>query len=267
MSLDVGYAVRAALDKMGAAAAPVIGVFLHVVGGDPRHCDLAKVNSYAWLTEYNHFHRPGGVCPGDESCGLPARPAGRKAFDCAYLVDLDEEAPDDPTHRAAQAVAEYVYLDALTPAQAFFDACRLEEGPAGGAASLRTFAVHKIPAASDEAIDRAACALAREVVLQWTGSDSAAASPSVGAPNQESVRDTNQIVQGATALVGQLQLKLEGLASNARSLVEAQFGGDQQAFLVGLMGTVAPTGKGASAADLARTVCSRRRTKRSKAPL
>jgi hypothetical protein len=140
MSLDVGYAVRAALDKMGAGEAPIVGIFLHATGRDPRHCDLAKVNSYAWLTEYNHFHRAGGTFPGDESCGLPAMPAGRRAFDAAYLIDLEVESETGDATQAAAAVAEYVYLDALTPAQAFFDRCRSEDEPAR-VWPLRTFAL------------------------------------------------------------------------------------------------------------------------------
>ncbi len=256
MSIDVGYAVRAALDKMGAESAQIIGIFLYGSGGDPRRCDLAKVNAYAWLTEYNHFHRPGGEFPGDESCGLPAMPPGRKAFDAAYLVDLGVETDESDLQHAAQAVAEYVYVDALTPAQGFFTACRQDDRTVGGAAPLRTFALHKDAAASDDVIDRAAATLSREVVLSWTGDSAAAPAMAGAAPAQpgSSLRDTNQIVQGAAVLVGQLQLKLEGLASNARSLVENQFGGDQQAFLQNLLATLAQDGRPLSALDSMRAI-------------
>lgn len=234
MSLDVACAVRAALMKMGAADAQVIGVFLRATDRDPRRCDLAKVNAFAWLTEYNQFHRPGAQFSGDESCGLPPLPAGKPALSCAYLVDASadglEEGVVDP---AVQAVAEYVYLDALTPAQMFFDRCRSEGADLPSAvAPLRTFSVQRIPAASEEAVEQAGAALSRQVVLAWAGIETIGATQHGQPP---SVRDTNQLVQGAAKLVGQLQLKLEGLASNARSLVEAQFGGDQQAFLDNLL--------------------------------
>jgi hypothetical protein len=254
MSIDVGYAVRAALDKMGAEAAQIIGIFLYGSGGDPRRCDLAKVNTYAWLTEYNHFHRPGGAFPGDESCGLPAMPPGRKAFDAAYLVDLGVETDESELQHAAQGVAEYIYADALTPAQGFFAACRQDDRTTGAAAPLRTFAVHKDAAASDDLIDRAAATLSREVVLGWTGGDVTPSAPAQPGQSASSLRDTNQIVQGAAVLVGQLQLKLEGLASNARSLVENQFGGDQQAFLENLLATLAQDGRPLSAIDSLRAI-------------
>ncbi|MCA9260030.1 MAG: protein kinase, partial [Planctomycetales bacterium] len=70
MSLDVGYAVRQALEKLPHLNATTTGIMLFSTGRDPRHCDLARVNGFSWLTEYNHFNRPGGGFPGDVSCGL-----------------------------------------------------------------------------------------------------------------------------------------------------------------------------------------------------
>ena len=258
MTLDVGYAVRTALEKAGVARSQVIGVLMHSTGHDPRHCDLAKVNAYAWLTEYNHFHKTGGQFPGDESCGLPPQPVGRRALDSAYLVDLGAELDDDSLELSAQSIAQYVYLDALTPAQQFFDECRSEQGAdPGGAAPLRTFAVHKFASAPDDAVDRAAANLSRVVVLRWAGSDDTLvteSTPAAMAPAAPSVRDTNQVVKGAATLVSQLQLNLEGLASNARAFLEANVGGDQQAFVASLVGPARPEPRPLSIAEMLRTV-------------
>lgn len=239
MSLDVAFAVRAALDKLGVKQAAVTGLLLHSADGDERRCDLARVNSYAWLTEYNHFHRPGGEFPGDESCGLPALARGRRAFDSAYLVDVSGEDDGESASDAELAmVADYAYLEALTPAQAFFDACRREgnynRSNDASHAPLRTFSVRRISAASDASIDAAAASVARAVILQWTGVEASSAT-NPGTASAAVSRDTDQLVPGAAALVGQLQLKLEGLASNARGFIDAQFGGDVTAFGVGLL--------------------------------
>ncbi|HMP06884.1 MAG TPA: tubulin-like doman-containing protein, partial [Lacipirellulaceae bacterium] len=246
MSLDVGYAVRAALDKLGAENAEIIGIFLYAAGRDPRHCDLAKVNCYSWLTEYNHFHKPGGQFPGDESCGLPAMPAGRRAFNAAYLVDLGVCDEESEFLEGAADVSEYLYLDLLTPARQFFAACRAEASPPTAAAPLRTFAVRRYASTSDAAVQNAAAMLCREVVLRWSGFRCGASA--------DSVRDTDQIVQGAATLVGQLQLKLDGLASNARCLVEAQFGPDQNAFVAALGRSAASQGKPATTQDLVKSI-------------
>ncbi|MCC6493796.1 MAG: protein kinase [Pirellulales bacterium] len=233
MSLDVGFAVRAALEKAGAAQAQVIGVFLQSGGRDVRQCDLARVNAYAWLTEYNHFHRAGSAFPGDESSGLPPLPPGRRAFDYAYLVEVGAAAEPPAFDQAAQAVAEYIFADALTPAQRFFDQCRRDAASQFGEfAPLRTFRLEKVNAVADCDVEAAAAAVGREVLLQWAGgTEPAARPPAPGA----SLRDTDQIVQGAATLVSRLQLKLDGLASNARALIDGQFGGDQQTFLAGLI--------------------------------
>jgi hypothetical protein len=170
MSQDVGAAVRTLLDKAGMEKAEIIGVFLHCTGHDPRHCDLARVNAYAWLTEYNHFHRDGGQFCGDESCGLPPLAPGKRAFDSAYLIDLGSELDAAQLETATQSIAEYVYLDALTPAHAFFATCRAESNPAhNGAAPLRTFTLQKIAAVADASVENAAAVLAREVALRWVG--------------------------------------------------------------------------------------------------
>jgi serine/threonine protein kinase len=257
MALDVGYATRTALDKAGVDRSQVVGVFLHSTGSDPRRCDLAKVNAYAWLTEYNQFHRPGGQFPGDESCGLPPLPAGKRAFDSAYLVDLGPAPDDDAIDASAAAVAEYVFLDALTPAQTFFDHCRREDAhSAGGSAPLRTFALHKLSAAPDVSIDDAAATLSRQIVLRWAGGDEAEAGGVVAgalAP-EAALRDTNQVVKGAATLVSQLQLKLEGLASNARVFIDAQIGGDQQTFFAELIGAARPEGRPLAPAEMLRIV-------------
>ncbi|HYO25365.1 MAG TPA: hypothetical protein VEQ85_10500, partial [Lacipirellulaceae bacterium] len=50
------------------------------------------------------------------------------------------------------------------------------------------------------------------------------------------------------------QLKLEGLASNARNLVEGQFGGDQQEFLVNMLATVTPPGRTLTPLDSLRAI-------------
>jgi hypothetical protein len=254
MSLDVAYAVRIALQKAGLDDAHVVGILTHSSGHDPRKCDLARVNAYAWITEYNHFHRPGGQFCGDECCGLPPCEQGQPAFDAAYLLDVGAEQTEGNWETATQSIAEYIYLDAFTPAQAFFDACR-EQSPAGcqGTAPLRTFHLEKIAATADTSIESAAAALSRQVALRWvSGGEPEAATPS--STGSDSLSDTNQLVHGAAQLVSRSQLKLEGMASNARTLIESQYGGDQQAFIENLIQLARQDGSAAGPAEMVRIV-------------
>lgn len=168
MSLDVGYTVRAMAAKQGLDDVEVIGLFLHATGRDAQQNDLARVNSFAWLREYNHYHRANGVYPGDEGCGLSALPPGKKAFDAAYFLDLGVAVDDDALNAAASEVAEYLYLDAVTPAQQFFSACRAGEIN-GDYAPLRSFTLSTASAADDRAIHAAAISISRAVLMEYLG--------------------------------------------------------------------------------------------------
>lgn len=168
MSLDVGYAVRAMAAKQGFDDVEVIGFFLHATGRDAQQNNLAKVNAFAWLREYNHYHRPNGVYPGDEGCGLPAFPPGQKAFDAAYFLDLGVAVDDEALNAAASEVAEYLYLDAMTPAHQFFSACRAGETNSDYA-PLRSFALTTASAADDRAIHAAAISISRAALMEYLG--------------------------------------------------------------------------------------------------
>ena len=137
MSLDLGYAVRAILQKLGLAHAQTIGLMMHSTGRDARHSELARVNAFSWLTEYQHFQGLENPYPGDVSCGLPAHAAGVAAFDHTYLIQLGENLDSVEFEQATQGVADYIRFNTLSPASAFFDACRASvsrgfgTGPAG----------------------------------------------------------------------------------------------------------------------------------------
>ena len=168
MSLDIGYAVRALAEQRQLGDAEVIGLFLHATGRDGRKSELARVNSFSWLREYNHYHRPGGSYPGDEGCALPPFPAEKKAFNSAYFLDLGVVSDDASLNDAAGQVAEYLYLDAATPAQSFFAACRGQSSPTADA-PLRTFKLSTAPTADDAAIQAAAVGICRAVLMEWLG--------------------------------------------------------------------------------------------------
>lgn len=168
MSLDVGYAVRAMADKLGLGAIEVVGLFLHATPRDAQQKDLARVNSFAWLREFNHYQRTDGSYPGDEGCGLPAFPTGTKAFDAAYFIDLGIVGDDGDLDEAVNEVAEYVYLDAATPVRQFFTACR-ESEVAGDFAPLRSFALSTAAVADDRAIRAAAISISRAVLMEYLG--------------------------------------------------------------------------------------------------
>ena len=80
---------------------------MHSTGRDARHSELARVNAFAWLTEFHHFQQPENLYPGDASCGLPPHAAGVPPFDHTYLIHLGENLDGVEFDQATQSVAEY----------------------------------------------------------------------------------------------------------------------------------------------------------------
>jgi len=245
MSLDVGYAVKGLLEKLGIENATTTGVLLHSTGRDSRYCDLAKVNAFSWLKEYNHFARPEGYYPGDEASGLPAMPSGTPAFDNTYLVHLGDGLTAEQLKQQADGVAQYLYLDSLTAAQTFFETSReaLSQN-VSGSPTLRTFGLHEDSSTSQQALEVVTQQLCHRVVLGWSGEETESLPPTPNnllnsrlAEEQEtaSISDTSHIISGAPRAVAQLQLNLEGISANARTILESQFGSNIEALLTKLI--------------------------------
>ncbi len=243
MALDIGYAVRAILEKLGIPQTQIIGLMMHSTGGDPRHCELARVNAFSWLAEFHHFQQPENAYPGDASCGLPPHPAGAVAFDHTYLTHLGENLNSTEFDQAIESVAEYLRLNVLTPAGAAFDACRdaatdppeiMARDKTGG---LRSFGMFQRTAAPSEVCEEFAGRVSRQVLANW-GPQARPVSPDDSLDSSNAVHDEtatsinrSQAVPGAAQLVNRLQLESGGVATNARALVETKFPDGSAAFL------------------------------------
>ncbi len=259
MSLDLGYWVRALLARMGVSETCISGLFLHSTGREQRYRDLAKVNAHAWLAEYNHFLRPDGFYPGDESSGLPPFEPGQMAFDHAYFVELGNALEESELTEAAESVAEMLYLETLTPAQQFFDQCRETTRAANSpAASLRTFGLHRSSTLSKQHLNLLADELSYRIILSWTGKANHVAdgkhSVPASSPSSAANSDTNHLICGTMQLISQLQISVEGLAASTRNLVESQFGKQAEGVLRNLLQDLTSTGRGASLREVVELV-------------
>ncbi len=234
MSIDVGYAVKGLLEKLEIKNATTTGILLHSTGRDSRYCDLAKVNTFSWFKEYNHFARPEGFYPGDQASGLPAMSADVPLFDQTYFVPLGDGLSLEQLEENTNSVAQYLLLDTLTSANQFLDSHR-EAIPhtLGGAPALRTFGVHEEAAVSQQTLEAISYQLCQRVVLSWSGTEDEKAVSSDNDRRDTSeqqdvaaVSDTNQVICGAPRAVANLQLNIEGISANARTILESQFGSD-----------------------------------------
>jgi hypothetical protein len=246
LTLDLGYGLRHALAKAGADIAGVTGLFIHAASGDSRRADLARVNAFAWLTEYQHFNQSDVGFPGDSTCGLPAFPAGVAAYDHAYLLDWGQIRESESFAERTAAVAEYLMLDAFTPAGSFIDACR-KAPPTGGASrgTLRTVQIERVEVRRDAARLALVRALCRRVIRNWMGNGPQTPWKSHGVSAVERPAEVEQLAAGGyvetgqflpngISLINRLRLHLEGMASNARRILELQFEPDCAGFLADL---------------------------------
>jgi hypothetical protein len=234
MTLDVGFAVRQTLAKLDLPAS-IVGLFVHAARGQTGQADLARVNAYSWLGEYERFHAPGAEFPGDATCGIAPQSSGEKAYDYAYLIDA-EQVSGACLESKAETLAEYLIYETLTPGGSYFDACRAASSQvrAGNRVALRSLQLQRVetrPDAAEKALTGAVC---RRVVLGWLG-DQSAAKPAVarGAISASGAQsgETDQIIAGAGVVANRLKLTLEGMAANARRLLESQFEPDLTAYI------------------------------------
>ena len=167
MVLDVGYAVRMLLTEMGLSNDSLCAILTHSTSREASHKDLAIANAYACLSELYHYSRD--RYPGEPSFGLPAFDYEQSPFPLTYFVHLGNQLNDGEFHRAADTLAEYLYLDSATAGGAFFDRCRA--GQASGppeSVELRTLGVCKL-GCQRNVVDTATEVLCKSLVQHWLG--------------------------------------------------------------------------------------------------
>jgi hypothetical protein len=239
MAIDVGYAARAILNQLQLNHFDIVGLMLHSTGREPQHSELARVNAYAWLSEYEHFQHADTAYPGDVSCGLPPHAAGVPPFDHTYLIHFGDNLDDVEFDHATESIAEYLKLNLFSAAGEFFDACRRERPRESNCdesdrpRDLRSIGIYRRSALPGDLCDAFEGIVGRRVLDRWVRTEpteTAHAFTAGYAQSNEMREIESPAVAGAVQLVQRLQLDASGIAANARMLVELQLGGDAAAF-------------------------------------
>lgn len=173
MVLDVAYAVRKVLTGLGLSHDGLCGLLVHSTGRNPAQRELAAANAYSCLSELTHYSRTGRY-PGDPDGGLPAM-QGDGPFAHTYLVHLGDDHDERQFDAATDELAEYLYLNAVTGAGAFFDQCRQETAApnqsSSGVQRLRTFSVCQIGCSQSSLPAATTEFLCKRVVERWCGEE------------------------------------------------------------------------------------------------
>ncbi|TWT76027.1 Tubulin-like protein [Posidoniimonas polymericola] len=215
MALDVAYAVRGFLEKLGLADTQLVGINLFSTGREAERAGLARVNAYSWLTEHQHFCHPANAYLGDDAAGFPPHEQGVRPFDHSYLAHLGERLDDGAFLQGCKSVADYLFATSSTPAAPCLEACRQASGEDRSPLELRTFAVKRHEAAPADARRDAEQLLINLLLSAWLGESK----PDRSAKDASG---TNRVVMGAGELVGRLKLDAAHIATQSRAIVEEQ---------------------------------------------
>jgi serine/threonine protein kinase len=173
MVLDLAYAVRQVLTELKLPSHGVAGILLYATGQKPTSKDLARVNAFATLTELGHYSQSDSSYTGDAAHGLAACAPGQAPFEDCYLIHLGEQLDQPAAWAAADAVAEYLALDAGPDAGAFLDQYRRETSGPNGTVMLRTMGLYRTSFPREYLARSASLALCRQVAARWTGTRNA----------------------------------------------------------------------------------------------
>jgi len=168
MVLDIAFAAHQILAER-AQDGIVDLLLLYGAGRQPAAQELAAVNTFSLLTELDHYLRPGGIFPDDPSIGLKSCPAVETALSSTYLVHLGQDLSQEQFLAATDKVAEYLYLDAATPAGNYLRACRSDKPKSERTdVTLRTFGLCPL-GFSDALVTGAAESVCQVVLRRWSG--------------------------------------------------------------------------------------------------
>ncbi|HZL88841.1 MAG TPA: tubulin-like doman-containing protein [Pirellulaceae bacterium] len=170
--LDVAFLLRQLLEDQKATG-DVMLVLAHNTCRQAAAQQLAQVNAYVTLTELNQCLRAGGVYPGDQSLKVDPRSGTSAGIQTAYLFHLGNELSNEQYEAGCEQMAEYLFLDAGTPAGGYLAACRsqppVERDTCPGEFLLRSFGLCRVGFSGDDLLEKKVDQLCRSVVRRWLG--------------------------------------------------------------------------------------------------
>ena len=253
---DIVLAVRQKFDDLQAERAEVLAMLAYGTNRNPQQQELAAASGLSTLTELVQFHRPGAVYPGDPGCKLKPRVASAGGLDAAYVVHIGEDLSVEQWEAACDQIAEFLLLDAITPAGPAMRAARQSSQHPG--LRLRSFGLFQLGFAHDRLVDEAVRRVCRETISRWNGNPSksepkkaaprllpsAAQGPVSVEPEPAPAAPRVEIEAVATALAQAAGLDIDAMVQRAIQLATAELGGNAETFFNNLMALPGPPGDG-----------------------
>lgn len=170
--IDVAFLLRQLLDDQKAGG-EIMLMLTHSTSRQAAAQQLAQANAYVTLNELNQCLRAGGVYPGDQTLKVDPRSGTAAGIQTAYLAHFGNELSHEQYDAGCERLAEYLFLDAGTPAGGYLRACRSqpphESDTCQGEFLLRSFGLCRIGFTADGLLDNKVDQLCRSVVRRWLG--------------------------------------------------------------------------------------------------
>ncbi len=240
MVIDTAYLVRHALQELRLSEAGVCGLLLHGSARRGNDAALGAANACVCLMELEQYCREG--YPGDDACGLPAFGRG-PTFHDTYVVSVGEDLDGAEHARAADIVAEYLYLNTATNAGPLFDACRGQSSaglaPDEPGIRYRTFGLSRAGCLHSGLVGRTADRLAYAVLRRWCGEPVASRTARrPGEANGEKTQIEQNIARVTDLCINEFGLGADAILSDMRRLVQDVLGSPPEQFARGVLAPV-----------------------------
>jgi serine/threonine protein kinase len=175
MLIDVSYAVRQVLAEAGLCDEDLCGIFTYTTARGQTPPCLETGNAYSCLEELSYFSSPQNDYPGERASGLLGFREGRAALQHTYLLEMDGLGRNDAYGEQVDRLAKYLFLNSVSSAAAFFDACRaLERKQSGeGRFSMRTVGLQSLAWDSSRIEPQWIEEICRSLIHRWRGTAAA----------------------------------------------------------------------------------------------
>lgn len=175
MFLDLAYLLRGRLLKMGYLAPDVVGTLFLPPASRQHRGGLALANTYAALTELNHFSAPGTSFSARYGERDPPVLDAGSPFSRCVLLPLPEVHETQQTRELIGLTADFLTRDLFTPLGRLADLCRarLPGSSADAGLSCQSFGLYRLAWPRTDLIRRVARRICCQLVERWATKDSA----------------------------------------------------------------------------------------------
>ena len=174
MFIDLAYVVRQLLKQMGHARPEVAGLFLVPAVTDDAARKRALGNTFAALTELNHFSSPEATFTARYEERQAALNDSGAPFSRCVLLPLPHVPGEVPPAGVFELLSQFLYRELLTPLGRVADAARAN-GPTDApphTLACQTFGMFRIAWPRRALLQQAARRLCQQLVQRWLSKDS-----------------------------------------------------------------------------------------------